>query len=338
MIQKRKRLLFLLIFLPITGIVISIFLPYTYAVSRKIPIRSDREAVLSRIINLKTYALWYPWFISGTDVSATYSDEPFGEGSWMKWADSKSPAANRYSYKTTNIIRDSLVGFKLNLSDGFVLTGKYILSGLPVHRHLTTLTWIINIKGTRGGWFGALFSNKKKMIGDAMETGLINLKVLAEEAAKYNGMEIEELPLKETFVATISDTVESGRVLEFLPEILKDIKSGITRDDLHIIGNPIAQMQILSGNKTLLNAGFPVDHHGEPSGKIRILRMPPGYILCTEYHGEYKNVQKAYSALRQYARDHAKESPAPPWEEYLNGILPRSDTDNCSMEVCYPVY
>lgn len=336
--SKRKYLLPLIICLIIIGAGASTFLPYTLVVARKISVRSDPRGVMNKIINLKTYALWYPWLISGTDLSATYSDTSRGEGSWMKWADEKNPGADSYLYKITGIIPDSLVNFDLNLSDGFFLHGKYLLSGKSEPDPHTTLTWIMDIKGIEGGWFGALFSDRSKMIGETMETGLINLKVLAEEAQEYHGLEIDEIPLKETFVATISDTVSRDRLFKLMPDILNSIKKEIVHENDHILGNPMAQMQILSGDKVLLNAGFAVNHNGGSSGKMRILRMPPGHVLCTEYHGPYKDVQKAYSALRRYARDHAKESPAPPWEEYLNGILPKSDTDSCSVEVYYPVY
>ncbi|MGH2643946.1 MAG: hypothetical protein ACRDE2_08360, partial [Chitinophagaceae bacterium] len=73
-------------------------------------------------------------------------------------------------------------------------------------------------------------------------------------------------------------------------------------------------------------------------GDIQILRIPPGYALCVEYTGEYKNAAIVYNVLSQYARDHGKISPAPPWEEYKNNVLPKSDTDSCSMTVYYPVY
>lgn len=336
--RKRRYFFPLLISLIIICTAASAFLPYSRVIVKKISVQSDRKIIINKIVNLKTYALWYPWLISGTDVSATYADTISGKGSWMSWADEKDPAVNSYLYKIISVIPDSLVSFTLHLSDGFVLNGKYLLSNGDLPDHYTTLMWVMHLKDIKGGWLGALFSDRSKKIGEAMETGLINLKVLAEESQKYNGMDIEEIPIKETFVATISDTVAGDQLFKVLPEVLSDIKNGIVKGNIRIVGNPMVQIQILSGHNILLNAGFPVDRSGLSSGKIRILRMPPGHILCTEYHGEYKDVQKAYSALRQYARDHAKASPAPPWEEYLNGMPPRSDTDNCSMEVCYPVY
>lgn len=333
----RRGYLNWLICFVIICIIVSFFLPFTSSIEKEINIHSGKNLIIKKIADLKTYVLWYPWLNSVSDVSADYSGISGGLGSWMKWDNKENNIKGSYYYKITKVSSDSLLGFNFCFPNHTKLTGNFILNN-SLRANLTHVIWNVKIKSAIGGWLWSLFSKRNKVLGDAMEAGLINLKILAEEAPKYHGLEIEEVPLKQTFIATISDTVTKDEIFENMPVILKRIRDEMVRRQFKVTGSPMIQMQNIGKKDVLLNVGVPVDHNGNPTGNIQILRIPPGYALCAEYNGEYKNVTLAYNALSQYARDHAKASPAPPWEEYKNDVLPKNDTDSCSVTVYYPVY
>ncbi|MGH2645694.1 MAG: hypothetical protein ACRDE2_17215, partial [Chitinophagaceae bacterium] len=273
--KKQKHYLFWIICAVILFEIVSIILPFTSHVEKRITIAANKNLILSKIANLKTYELWYPWLISDAKVSAGYSGISHGEGAWMRWKAGENNIKGSYLYTIIKVLSDSMIRFTFSLPDATILSGQYVLSN-STNPHQTNVIWRVDIKNKRGGWLKALFSKKNKLLGEAMNAGLINLKILAEEAPRYHGLEVEEIPLKETFVATVSDTVNKNKVFESMPDILKKIKDEMTQRQFKITGSPMVQMQSVGKDNMLLNIGVPVDHNGAASGDIQILRMPPG--------------------------------------------------------------
>lgn len=149
---------------------------------------------------------------------------------------------------------------------------------------------------------------------------------------------IEEIPIKETFVATTSDTVLAKELYKAMPFMVNEVKKYINDHHLQITGHYLAQFHNLGKNRIRVNVGIIINRQADPGMDVKILHMPKGYVLRSQYEGEYQGVKKVYKALKQYGIDHAKSFPAPPWEVYLNDTLPVSDTSWCHVAVYCPIY
>ncbi len=175
-----KKVLLLVLLIPILLVLVSLFLPAQYRVERSIPINASPEAIFTNINTLKTWPEWTAWTVKRyPDMKIRFAGPESGPGATYEWEGKTS--GNR-RLKLTGAEPNRRVDFELNFEQGkYVSRGSIVLAQVE---DSVTATW--SNEGDLGRnpvsrYFG-LFMDK--LMGPDLEKGLQNLKQRVETAAK----------------------------------------------------------------------------------------------------------------------------------------------------------
>jgi effector-binding domain-containing protein len=101
----------------------------------------------------------------------------------------------------------------------------------------------------------------------------------------------------------------------------------------------IAQFLPMGKDSTQVNLGFYIDKKAIPENDIIFTTMPKGNTLyAISYKGRFDERLKAYTAMRQYFRDHVYQMSILPFESYLDDKLPASDSDHVNVQLNFASY
>jgi len=172
-----KNMLKVLAVLIVVFLVVGVFLPSSYEVSRSKEITATPDLVFDQVNNLKQSESWSPWGEGDATMKITYSGPEAGVGAKGAWTSADSGAGSQTITKSVphNLIEMALdFGSEGNGSAAYTFTQ----SG-----ETTKVNW--SMRGDVGfnliGRYFGLFMDK--MLGGYFEKGLSNLKRVAETAA-----------------------------------------------------------------------------------------------------------------------------------------------------------
>jgi hypothetical protein len=153
--------------------------PETFRVERSATIHAPASTLHSILTDLRRGAEWSP-FEKGLKMDKSYSGPATGAGSAMEWSNSKEVGAGRFSIveATPSKITSSLVMHK-PMKCNNVVEYSFAPQG-----DATVMTWSMYGPTTLMTKVMGLFMSMDKMCGDQFETGLKDLKVLAEGEAR----------------------------------------------------------------------------------------------------------------------------------------------------------
>ena len=175
-----KKILLAVLLIPILLILVSLFLPSHYRVSRRLEMKAPAEAIFTNLNTLKTWPEWTAWTVAKyPDMKVSFAGPESGVGASYTWDGSST------GYGTLRLSRSEPgkgIGFDLEFDHG-----KFISKGtIDLHPagDAFTVTWIN--EGDLGWnpvsrYFGLLMD---RMLGPDFEEGLRNLKQRAEGQAK----------------------------------------------------------------------------------------------------------------------------------------------------------
>ncbi len=157
-------------------VVIGLFLPRNYTISRSVVVDASRERVHELCTNLEEWPRWTPWFRADPDLAITLGDITRGAGAHQSWTSSKG--RGELTFVRAN--PDRGVDFDLVLNQGdetMACTMRYsdVADGLQV-------TWeLVGDHGYNlaGRYVGLLMD---MLVGPMFDEGLARLKLVAEEA------------------------------------------------------------------------------------------------------------------------------------------------------------
>ena len=167
-----KKIVLIVLLIPIVLVVVSLFLPSTYRVERRVTMNARPGAVFPHINTLKQWPEWTAWTVAKySDMKVSFTGPEAGLGASYSWAGQSS---GRGALKITRSETDKSIGYDLDFENGkYVSKGAITLepSGESVH-----VIW--SNEGDLG-WnpvsrFFGLFMDK--MMGPDFEEGLRNLQ------------------------------------------------------------------------------------------------------------------------------------------------------------------
>lgn len=177
-------------------IVIGLFLPRTWEVSRSLTMAASKHRIYAEVANLHNFTKWSPW----TDekdktLQYTYSGPEIGVGAQQDWTSEKMGKGWLKVVKAdpeTGIVYDLFIDMGSMQSS---LTGTMDFESTGDQ---TTVTW--TDRGDSGNnifkrWMSVLFVTR--MLGPDLEKGLANLKVIVEKEEPVAEVPAEEVPLAE---------------------------------------------------------------------------------------------------------------------------------------------
>ena len=158
-------------------IVVSVFLPSEYRISREIVVAAPPAKVFPHLNNLRRWPAWTAWSERDPEMRFSYSGPEQGVGAAQRW-DSDTQGGG--SLKITQSDADRYIAYDLNI-DGF---DSLSLGELELHETggSTRVVWIDNVdlgSNPVAKYFGLMLDG---MIGADFEAGLDNLKRMVESS------------------------------------------------------------------------------------------------------------------------------------------------------------
>jgi len=171
-----KKILLIVLLIPIALVVVSLFLPSTYRVERRVTISAKPGAVFAPINMLKQWPEWTAWTVAKyPDMKVSFAGPEAGVGASYSW---EGQSTGQGTLKITRSEADKGISYDLNFENG-----KYLSKGaitLEPSGESVEVTW--SNEGDLG-WnpvsrFFGLFMDQ--MMGPDFEEGLRNLRQRVE--------------------------------------------------------------------------------------------------------------------------------------------------------------
>lgn len=171
---------FILLLVSLLGgfVVIISWLPDEFRVSRSATIAAPAHVVYEHINDLHKWDDWSPWAKLDPSAKNSFDGAPLGPGASFSWSGNSKVGAGRMTILESR--PDDLVRIKLEMTKPIAATNA-VEFALAEEGESTKVSWTMT--GTRDFMSKAvgLFMNFDKMCGGQFETGLANLKAVAEK-------------------------------------------------------------------------------------------------------------------------------------------------------------
>ncbi len=152
--------------------------PDTFRVQRLASIKAPPEKIFALINDFQSWGAWSPWEKMDPTMKRTYSGAASGKGARYEWHGNREVGQGRMEITDTSppsqvvITLDFISPFEAHNTAEFTLEGK---------GDSTEVTWAMYGLNPYMSKVMSVFFNMDSMIGKQFETGLANLKAVAEK-------------------------------------------------------------------------------------------------------------------------------------------------------------
>ena len=154
--------------------------PDTFRIQRAASIQAPPEKIFPLIDDFRNWGAWSPWEKMDPALKRAYSGPPSGKGAVYEWEGNNKVGKGRMkimdapSPSRVTIKLDFLKPFEAHNTAEFTLTRR---------GGATDVTWTMHGPNLFIGKVMSLFFNMDRMVGKDFETGLANLKTVAQRQA-----------------------------------------------------------------------------------------------------------------------------------------------------------
>ncbi|MDG2530916.1 SRPBCC family protein [Caulobacter endophyticus] len=149
--------------------------PPSFRVERSVLVNAPPETVLANVADFKAWRAWSPYEALDADLSRTYGGAERGVGATYAWAGKKAGTGRMRILSAT----DREVAIALDFEKPFKASNTAAFTAEPAG-DATRVTWAMSGPAPYVSRLMGLVFNMDKMIGRDFETGLSNLKSVAE--------------------------------------------------------------------------------------------------------------------------------------------------------------
>ncbi len=155
--------------------------PSNFRVTRLAVIAAPPEQVFPHVNELRNWEAWNPWGKMDPNCKMTYDGPPAGVGASYAWAGNNKVGAGRNTI--TESRPNELVRFRLEFAKPMraTNTAEFMFQS---EGGQTIVTWTMSGKHNFAGKLFGLIMDFDRMIGGQFETGLAQMKSLAEAATE----------------------------------------------------------------------------------------------------------------------------------------------------------
>jgi uncharacterized protein YndB with AHSA1/START domain len=154
------------------------FRPGEFHVQRTITIQAPAEKIFPLIDDYRNWASWSPYEKLDPNMKRTFSGPASGQGSVYEWAGNNKAGKGRM--EITDSVPSSKVAIKLDFSAPMDAHDVAEFTLRP-HGQATDVTWAMSGPLPYAGKVMSIFVSMDHMIGSDFETGLANMKAVAEK-------------------------------------------------------------------------------------------------------------------------------------------------------------
>jgi hypothetical protein len=152
--------------------------PDTFQVQRSAAIKAPPQKIFPLINDFKRWDAWSPWENKDPAMKRTFSATTSGKGATYAWEGNKEVGKGRM--EITESAPSSAVALKLEFLEPFESRAA-VRFALEPKGELTQVTWTMNGPMPYISKVITIFCDMDAMIGKDYETGLANLKAVAEK-------------------------------------------------------------------------------------------------------------------------------------------------------------
>jgi effector-binding domain-containing protein/carbon monoxide dehydrogenase subunit G len=319
-------------------IAVGIFLPSRAHVEREILIDAPAATVFALVNDFRQVGKWSPW--QETDPNARYeiSGPRRGVGAMLAW---DGNIVGKGSQRITESVPYERVVSELDLGGQGNATATFELQAADAG---TTVVWSFDTSfgmNLLGRFFGLMFD---RIIGDDYESGLKNLKSMAERLprADFSKTEIETIVVEAQDIAYLSMTSIplAAAISEAMGDAYFKVLNFIDRYELTEAGPAISISRGYRGQDLAFDAAIPV--HGITGATPR---SSQGVMLGTTYTGpairvrhvgSYLSLGQTHDKIAAYLAAYGIARNGDAWESYVSDPTRTAETDLITY-VYYPI-
>jgi len=152
--------------------------PDTFRVERTASIKAPPEKIFPLIDNFDNWGAWSPWEKKDPAMKRTRSGAPSGKGSVYAWDGDKNVGKGRI--EITEVSPNARLALNLDMLKPLEAHNKAEFTLQP-QGNATIVTWAMHGPAPYFSKILQMFCNMDRMVGGDFETGLANLKAIAEK-------------------------------------------------------------------------------------------------------------------------------------------------------------
>ncbi|MBN2348633.1 MAG: SRPBCC family protein [Bacteroidales bacterium] len=161
-------------------LIIALFVKKDYHVEREITINKPLQEVFNYVKYLKNQDLYSRWATMDPDMKKTYSGTDGTVGFVSAW-ESNNREVGKGEQEIVKITEGERIDFELRFMEPFQSTEPAFMTTERIAENQTLVTWGFSGHMKYPMNLMLLFMDFEKLIGNDLETGLNNLKILLEK-------------------------------------------------------------------------------------------------------------------------------------------------------------
>ena len=181
---KKPMLKIILIALPVIIVVFLIIVamqPSSYSVACSLAIAAPPDALFPHMNDLKKWEVWNPWGKADPNMKLTYGGSTSGVGATYSWTGNNEVGEGRATI--TESRPGEAVKYKMEVVKPMASSSEMTFAFKPQGSQTEVTCTITGEKNFMMKAF-CMFGNMDRMIGGKFEKALVELKAIAESAAK----------------------------------------------------------------------------------------------------------------------------------------------------------
>jgi uncharacterized protein YndB with AHSA1/START domain len=151
--------------------------PDTFRIERSASIKAAPEVIFAHLNDFRSWGSWSPWEKLDPALQRTYSGAAIGTGAMYAWKGNSDVGSGRMEIVESS--PSSKISIKLDFIEPFEAHNTAEFTLKP-EGDATTITWVMYGPNQFLGKVMSIFFDMDSMVGKDFETGLANLKTVAE--------------------------------------------------------------------------------------------------------------------------------------------------------------
>jgi effector-binding domain-containing protein/ribosome-associated toxin RatA of RatAB toxin-antitoxin module len=332
-----KRITLIILLFIVIGLVVSMFLPSSFSLERKIIIDADKEQIFKQVNDLKNWKNWAPWEVKDPSIfndEQAYSSPSFGVGATFNW-DSENDDLGKGNIKIIKSNKNEYIENKVDMGLAQI-TGTWAFNNLDSE---VEVIWGVEID------FG--FNPIAKFLGLFMEDqispdyelGLQRLKSFTENLPKIHTVKVKKEKLDENqWFLSVRDTVNQMEMNNLHGKIYNEISQFMNEKDLELNSTPLVIYHFWSDTLIDIEVGIPVrDSTIIGNNEIKMNKIESGNVVTAIHYGAYDRLPETYFGINEWMRKNRVVVTGPPWELYITDPASEPNPDKWKTAIYFPI-
>ena len=300
-------------------ILIGLVMPRTHRIEVTTEIDAQPATVFALVNDFRRFTLWAPWADTDPNARFIYSGNSRGVGATVTWDGAIIGSGTQTITESTPFEHVSIV-----MSPGEPGEAKSWFRLVPgvgttiVHWGFEA-DYGMNIVGR---YFASMLGS---VVARDYQTGLANLKVLAESLprADFSDIEIEHLvvePIEIAYLPTRSRP-EPSAISDAMGEAYFEILTFIDENGLQDAGAPLSITRTYSGSELLFDSAIPVRGTSDATprdGTVKLGQTYGGPVIRVRHVGSYRDLSTTHRKISAYLAALGIERNGAAWESYVS--------------------